>query len=1580
MEGLYRTRSQRKELGLPPPLITEIVSSRRRALSESEPELQNSVLSPFVEFQESSFDSLPSASVPFLDVKPMDIESLERFQPGKPPVLYSREPSKIRQYFSRLEGYFILTPASFSKAGKDDEAKAEIELRRVLIAGTGLAEAELAQWFEGNQDSLQEESYESFKAALLSFALPYDFIWKKKKALRLCMQEGQDLGSWMSEMRKQQLEIGGAVMSEKELVGELLFNMDEELSALLRKNPALRTTGYHQADLATLGLCKPSVADLLPAKIGNISYADFEAIALSEWQPIAHRRQQVATQLSRARRATTLPVPPTAVKRTTTTSSVVSSSSPAAAKVLRLSDLERSYLNAYSGCFKCRRINVDHQSRDCPNGFPSTPLQVPAGWKPGKKEETMEARIAKLSVQEMSDPEDEILQSEEEWSDQKCAQLQCTMNGTEALALVDSGCSTMIISRTLASSLNLRLTPLKRPQSVSLALSSDITPSTALRLTHYTFVHLSLSNGLWTPGRTFFKIADTAPPFDLILGNPFIYRHRLTLSFYPEPSIIEPLSEQDLLRPVFGPLPAKESGVWQEYELGDVGCVSLKDLEKAVLARISEFEEQADLERRAKTLWNEYPDMFPSSLPPVKLDSVIPPSELPPAASEIRHRINLIDPAKAPNQRGYACPQRYLEKWRFLLDEHLAAGRIRPSSSPFASPAFIIPKKDEKELPRWINDYRALNKNTVKDRTPLPVIDEVLDICARATVWSKIDMTNAFFQTMMHPEDIEKTAVRTPWGLFEWVVMPMGLCNAPGTHQRRVNEALRGLIGQVCMVYLDDVIIFSSSVEEHEKHVRQVLDALKMAGLFCSPKKTHLFLTQAEFLGHVISRNGLDADPSKVSKIQDWPRPKTVKDLRAFLGLTQYLRKFIDHLANHTAVLTPLFKNTSENSNRRIISAHWQASHQIAFDEIKRIVTSLPCLRTLDYDSDEPVFLMTDASDLGVGAVLLQGPTYQTARPIAFESRQFIPAEKNYPVHEKEMLAIVHALKKWRNMLLGTNFEVLTDHATLKHFDTQRDLSRRQGRWLEVFADYDFTINYIPGEANGAADAMSRHPFHTPSITKEAASVFGLSISSLNEVEVNKIVEAYKDDTSCKKIISNVQDLPGMTLEENGLLHYNNRIVLPDLKELKETLLASAHDSNGHFGARKTFESLSLTFWWERMRQEVEVYVSSCDACQRHKSRTSRKPGQLHPLPVPERPMQHIAIDFVGPLPKSKDFDMLLTITDRLSSYVRLIPTQQKITAEEVAELIYAQWHRSFGLPLVIVCDRDKLFVAALWKALYKRCGVKINCSTAFHPETDGSSERSNKTVIQLLRNMVDRKQTNWLDNLPAVEYAINSNVNSSTGKTPFEVVLGYTPRLLPLPESAPSDLPAVEAIVEKREQAIAEAANSLIIAKARQAEQANKRRAPDPVFSNGQQMMVDSKDRRARYKKKYEKRSTKLFPRWDGPYQIIEARPETCNYKLKLDRSDKSFPTFHVSKLKAYVPNDVSLFPKRQPKRPPPVIIGGEEEFAVERVLEEKKIGRGIRYLVKWIGYPESEASWEPRRELMDTEALAAWERSGSS
>lgn len=346
---------------------------------------------------------------------------------------------------------------------------------------------------------------------------------------------------------------------------------------------------------------------------------------------------------------------------------------------------------------------------------------------------------------------------------------------------------------------------------------------------------------------------------------------------------------------------------------------------------------QTSLDEGNKLLKDNFADLFPANIPDTK--------NLP---TDVYHRFVLKDPDLVIARRQYDCPKKYGEVWTALLDKHLAAGRLQASDSPYASPAFLIPKSDPAAMPRWVNDYRALNTNTVPDMHPLPKIVDILANCANGVIWAKLDMCDSFYQTHVHPDNIKYTAVTTPFGLYEWTVMPQGCCNTPSTHQQRMYSALQPWIGSICHVYLDDIVIWSKSLEEHRCNVKTILDALRAAHLYCLDKKTHLFLTELDFLGHHISCRGIKADPKKLKRIIVWLRPKNTADMHAFLGLVRYVTSFLPKLAEHTAVLTPLTTKESE-----LMFSAWSVDRQLAFNVIKQLVCNGECLTVIDRNALE---------------------------------------------------------------------------------------------------------------------------------------------------------------------------------------------------------------------------------------------------------------------------------------------------------------------------------------------------------------------------------------------------------------------------------------------------------------------------------------------------------------------------------------------------------------------------------------------------------------------------------------------------
>jgi hypothetical protein len=836
--------------------------------------------------------------------------------------------------------------------------------------------------------------------------------------------------------------------------------------------------------------------------------------------------------------------------------------------------------------------------------------------------------------------------------------------------------------------------------------------------------------------------------------------------------------------------------------------------------------------------------------------------------------------------------------------------------------------------------------------------------------------------------------------------MPMGLKNAPAIHQRRVTAALRQWIGRICHIYLDDIVIWSDSVEEHIRNVDTILTALRAAGLYCNPRKTHLFETEIDFLGHHISPKGIEADGKKVERIVNWPRPQSATQVRQFLGLVRYISTFLPGITEFTRVLNELTLKEYDCA-----FPEWSQKYENAFQKIKEAVISRECLTTIDHEMmpENKIFVTTDASDYQSGGVLSFGPTWETARPVVFDSMTFKGAELNYPVHEKEMLAVIRALKRWRSDLIGVPFTVYTDHKTLENFGSQKDLSRRQARWMEFLSQYDCKIVYVKGEDNSVADALSRTTFKAETAAKHPCSLKGAGDSVVASVlgpnmleSARKLAERQLDDeivigatmtiSADKALLKTIQDgykedrwccrmldapfLPDGVRTENGLLYTGDRLIVPRVPKVREALFHLAHDVLGHFGFEKSYGSLRSSFYWPNMRRDLESgYVAGCADCQRNKSSTKKAYGPLHPLPIPDGRGDSVAIDFVGPLPEDEGFDCILSMTDRLNSDVRLIPTKMDLTAEELARVFFDEWYCENGLPKEIVSDRDKLFMSRFWKALHKLTGVKLKMSSAYHPQSDGASERTNKTLNQCLRFHVERNQTGWRRALPRVRFDIMNTVNSSTGFSPFQLRMGRSPRIIPPLVRSGEEVEDIRAeeVIKRLEEDVKEAQDNMLRAKISQALAANISRSDKFPFQVGEKALLSTLNRRREYKSKGQKRVAKFMPRYDGPYPVTRVSEEHSTVTLDLPNK-RTFPTFHTCHVVPFQKNDAELFPSRELSNPGPVMLNDNEEFFVDRIIDERKCGRGKRYLVRWLGYGPEDDRWLPGRELEDCEALDIW------
>jgi hypothetical protein len=482
---------------------------------------------------------------------------------------------------------------------------------------------------------------------------------------------------------------------------------------------------------------------------------------------------------------------------------------------------------------------------------------------------------------------------------------------------------------------------------------------------------------------------------------------------------------------------------------------------------------------------------------------------------------------------------------------------------------------------------------------------------------------------------------------------------------------------------------------------------------------------------------------------------------------------------------------------------------------------------------------------------------------------------------------------------------------------------------------------------------------------------------------IDAIREGYAEDAWCVRLREGREKTLKVE-ERDGLLFVSNRLVIPRNRDIREQLYQAAHDTLGHFGFDKSYATLRDSYYWPGMRDDLEkAYIATCSQCQRNKSRTTAPAGPMHPLPIPEHRGDSVAIDFIGPLPTDSGYDCIVTMTDRLGgSDIRIEPTSSKLTAEEFATLFFDKWYCENGLPLDIVSDRDKLFMSKFWKALNRLTGVKLKMSTSYHPETDGASERTNKTVNQILRYHVDRNQTGWVRSLPRVRFTIMNTVNKSTGYSPFQLRMGRSPRIIPplITDTAkdesktPEGFVAVE-LFRQLELDVMDAQDRLLAAKVNQAHYANDSRTPEIPYQIGDLVLMSTENRRRAYKSKGDGRVAKFMPRFDGPYEVVEAYPESSTYSLKLPFSDVKVDGFHAKLLKPWKPNDPTLFPDRQLPEPGPTLNpDGEPEWLVEKIVDQRRRGKGYQYLVRYVGYGPEDDRWLPGAEVDELEAMDRW------
>ena len=747
----------------------------------------------------------------------------------------------------------------------------------------------------------------------------------------------------------------------------------------------------------------------------------------------------------------------------------------------------------------------------------------------------------------------------------------------------------------------------------------------------------------------------------------------------------------------------------------------------------------------------DYPDVFPDDLPG------LPPDR------DIEFLIEL-QPGTAPiSKRAYRMPPKELAELKTQLQELLDKGYIRPSSSPWGCPALFVKKKDG--CLRLCVDYRPLNAVTIKNKYPLPRIDVLFDQLSGAKVFSKIDLRSGYHQIKIRPCDIPKTAFSTRYGLYEYLVMSFGLTNAPAYFMYLMNSVFMTELDKFVVVFIDDILIYSKNEEEHAEHLRIVLQRLRDHKLYAKFSKCEFWLDSVKFLGHTISSEGISVDPSKIQEVMDWKPPKSIHQIRSFLGLAGYYRRFVPDFSRIAKPMTELLKKG--------VKFVWDEKCEEAFHTLKQHLTTAPVLA--QPDNSKPYEVYCDASGTGLGCVLMQ-----ENRVIAYASRALRIHEKNYPTHDLELAAVVHALKIWRHYLMGTRCNIYTDHKSLKYIFTQADLNMRQRRWLELIKDYDLEVHYHPGKANVVADALSRK-VHCNCLSVETYSDTLCNDLSKLRLEIvpqgmlnaicieptlhGKIIAAQSSDegieTIKQKISENDPKYACFRQDANGTIWFDQHLVVPENDTLRREVLNEAHLSKFsiHPGSSKMYQDLKENFWWSNMKVEIAKYVSECDTCSRIKASHLKTAGTLQPLPIPSWKWDDISMDFIVGLPlTSRNHDSIWVIVDRLTKTAHFIAVHTTYSTKDYAELYLDRIVRLHGVPKTIISDRGSQFVARFWEQLHESLGTKLIRSSAYHPQTDGQTERVNQIVEDMLRACIIHFNKVWDQCLALAEFSYNNS------------------------------------------------------------------------------------------------------------------------------------------------------------------------------------------------------------------------------